>query len=174
MSLSTSTLHRLRSFLGPRAAADLEAGLGGGGADLSNVDQDINVLNEHPVNLAGDLGADADGSASLRWDEDLLYGIVVESTLGNGETDIYVVKPGDLDTWARLTSSGSGSMLVLRHGGQQAQLQAMTLDGGGAFDAPSIVFGSGLGPVLHAPDGSFHRIVVANDGTLSTVPATLG
>lgn len=140
--------------------------LGGGGADFSAVDEDIVLLNSHDVEFQGD-GEDPIQSVKVGWDSDR-WGLVVEGTVENETTELYVVEPGDTTTCIRLAAQASGPSLLFASNGTGFTIQQV----GPALlhISADLQFVADRGVVLSSPDNSTHRVVVANDGTLSTEP----
>jgi hypothetical protein len=145
------------------------SGSGGSGADLSAVDQDIVVENNHVVDVqSSTIGSDAGAHATIGWDDNN-YGVAVVGSAENASTDLYVQTPDGLQYIDLYAGNGSASIGMHAGGGANASLQVTVANTIDTFD---VRHQSDRGPVLKAPDGSYHRIVVANDGTLSTVPVT--
>lgn len=154
-----------------------------GGPDLGAVDEDIVVLNEHAVKLRGaSFGDDAGSTADLAFSTDF-YGAVVEQPLAAGATTLGAVAPG--------AEANGDSALLIASAGYVALGLRVTLPGGGSVlsflemerarqDAEAelsqisvdanLLFKDGSGPILIAPNNVEYRLIVANDGTLSTEP----
>jgi hypothetical protein len=149
-------------------------GGGGGGADLSAVDEDITVLNNHKINLIAGTnplfvvsienefdrltitGSEDDESTTVRVRDPLnpadnYLAITVE----DGETSLSLVQANERDGGVHL---GSGSVSVQPD-------KPNTIMTGCSFE-----FLSGGTVVLQASDNSQHRLIVAPDGSLSTEP----
>jgi hypothetical protein len=65
----------------------------------------------------------------------------------------------------------SASHIGLLPGTGEGQLERVTIQGKVSITG-DITFNPDVGPVLEAPNGTFYRIKVANDGTLSTEVVT--
>ena len=150
-------------------------GGGGGGADLGAVDEDIVVLNSHVADFQGDIGSDAATRTSIGWRDDN-YGLCVTGPEGDAtSTDLYVQRPGVRNQYVNISTY---------YGGHRPSVQFRMLDGAGpsTLNARLYIVGEATietddvrhtashGPILVAPDASLHRLIVANDGTLSTEP----
>lgn len=154
----------------------------GGGADLSAVDEDIVVINEHAVRMQADVGLDPNAQGSVRFDPNN-YGVVVEGAPDYAFADLYVQAETNPNRYLNLSvgadpsspvltfSRGPGlavsirntapGMLHVRDTNMSFETRVDSGNDPGAF-----------GPILEASDNSLHRLVVAPDGTLSTVPFT--
>lgn len=147
-------------------------GGGGGAVDLSEVDQDITLLNSHQLELQGD-PEDSGARASLTFNGSF-YGAVVQSPVATGESDLYVLNPGETEfsfeagNHARLLAADGSAGVVLTANGNG---QSIRNNGEGRLEMTGdMEYAGNKGPVLVAPDASLHRLKVANDGTLSTEP----
>lgn len=147
-------------------------GGGGGSVDLSAVNQDIVVVDDHALEMRS--AVDADASARLVCDADAFYGFVARNIPASGSTRFVVASPED-DTHYVSFTAGPGGVNVVLHVGSNNLSFTLTNSGpvqvaGDVAFLGDILFNSGKGPILIAPDLSRHRLIVANDGSLSTEP----
>lgn len=148
-------------------AGSLESG-SGGSVDLSAIDQDVTLLNNHAVDFHGPAD-DAAAAATMAWSDDR-YALVVTSTTENGETDFAVADPANPENYVIVTVTSSGLCRVaFRSGGVGAQI---SLDGANRLSTTDISHAAGTGPIVVAPDGGVWRLGVANDGTPTSTLVT--
>jgi hypothetical protein len=145
----------------------LESG-SGGSVDLSAVDQDVVVVNDHLLRLTGDVEDTAAG-VTLGWDTAGAYALRYVGAVPNGETDVRFEAPGEPDTYLQVSVSPSSIGLLFHVAGVGGAGNLEYDATNGLFISDDVAF-AGAGPVLSAPDNSKHRLIVANDGTLSTEP----
>lgn len=139
----------------------------GGGVDLSAVDEDIVVVNDHVLRLTGDV-EDAAAGTTVGWDTDGKYALRYRGAATNSETSVFYQAP-DADSYlqALATESSVGIAFHVDGVGGAGNLDYDATNG--LYFSDDVRFLGGA-PVLAAPDNSLHRLLVANDGTLSTEP----
>jgi hypothetical protein len=147
-------------------------GGGGGSVDLSAINQDINVLNGHKIDLrsADYPDSDTEAHATIGWSDDT-FGITVRGE-PFAPTDLYVVDPQDSGRHVHLSAQAGVSPTIQIQDGANGFILSHNALGGMTLNADLWTLDTrhtvGHGPIIRAPGGDFFRIIVANDGSLST------
>lgn len=140
--------------------------LGGSGADLGAVDEDIVVLNSHQIDLRGDDGTDPILHSQVYFNADS-WATDIKSSVENGVTDVNVVDPESDTTYVQLHAAAGEVIVTMRVAGEASNF---SLAGQQMIETFDVLHQAGTGPILRSPDQTQYRLIVANDGTLSTEP----
>ena len=142
-----------------------EAASGGGSLDPAD---DITLTGNAAVDFQGDIGADSGAHTRIRWD-DTNYGLAVVGPDAQQYTDFYVESPLDPAKNIDLSVSDAASYIQLQHGAGVYARMTLIANRRLLCDT-EIELGTGQGVIMQSPDTSLHRLLVADDGTLSTEP----
>lgn len=137
----------------------------GGGTDLSAVNEDIVLLNDHVIQFRMASGDPVADRHSIGW-SDSVAPLAITGTPAQNSSSVALIHPIDPDRYVVVAAYDYASLILFANGaGESAQIR---LAGDSLFWVPDMLHNPGRGPILRAPNASLHRLIVANDGSLST------